>query len=358
MTLVPPTRDELGYDPGKVLFVGLGQSAVCWYRIALPAMFMGADWIGLNGTPGGRMHLVTGLAKGNTEMPDFSDYDVVIVQQPRGRGWLGIIRQLQERGIKVLFEIDDYVHGIRRMGKDHDYAEFFNKDALAELELNMKVCDAVVASTEYVGRRYRSFNKIVYVCENGLDTARYNLTRPPRPTVNIGWAGATGHKKGMLEWMNYVQAVMVELDEACFVSIGQNYADLLKPRFPRRSIAVPFTLVDTYPAAMTMFDIGLAPSGNNPFFHGKSDLRWLEAGALGVPLIADPVVYPKIEHGVTGFHAASAPEAGVLMKQLVEDEDLRKSVGEAAREYVLSERAFGIAVESWIDMIRDVLDVD
>ena len=42
--------------------------------------------------------------------------------------------------------------------------------------------------------------------------------------------------------------------------------------------------LDIYPAAMTLFDIALAPAGNSDFFHGKSDLRWLEAAPLGMPL--------------------------------------------------------------------------
>ena len=44
---------------------------------------------------------------------------------------------------------------------------------------------------------------------------------------------------------------------------------------------------------MSTFDVALAPSGNNNLFRGKSDLRWLEASALGIPVVGDPEVYPE-----------------------------------------------------------------
>ena len=66
--------------------------------------------------------------------------------------------------------------------------------------------------------------------------------------------------------------------------------------------------IEVYPASMTLFDIAIAPSAENNLFRGKSDLRWLEASALGIPLVAHPEVYPEIEDGVTGVHARTPGE--------------------------------------------------
>ena len=63
---------------------------------------------------------------------------------------------------------------------------------------------------------------------------------------------------------------------------------------------------------MSTFDVALAPSGNNNLFRGKSDLRWLEASALGIPVVGDPAVYPEIEDGITGS-AALPIEVTVMM---------------------------------------------
>jgi hypothetical protein len=95
--------------------------------------------------------------KGQTILPAFDEYQVVVIQQPRGRDWLRVIRNLQERGVKVIFEVDDYLHGIRKQ-QDHDFRRHFGREDLRELELNMRVCDGVICSTAYIARRYRKSN--------------------------------------------------------------------------------------------------------------------------------------------------------------------------------------------------------
>lgn len=339
--------------PARTLFVGLGSTAVMYYRCMLPALALGADWMGLSGTPPA-MVLKTGLVGGRTRMAAMEDYDVVIMQQPRGRKWLGIIRRLQARGIVVLVEVDDYLHGIRKL-KDHDYSRFFRKEDLAELELNMRAADGLIVSTDYIARRYRKFNARVWVCPNGIDAARYALTRPPRETVTIGWAGATGHTRAVGPWLDQIAKVMATNPHVLFASIGQNYADAMAPHFPpERFISVPFCMVEQYPAAMTLFDIAIGPGSDTAFFRGKSDLRWLEASALGVPLVGDPVLFPSMVDGQTGFAASDPRRAGELLAELVDDPTLRLKVGARARDVVRSSRDISIAAAAWRSVIEEV----
>src|SRR5689334_7900299 len=116
-----------------------------------------------------------------------------------------------------------------------------------------------------------------------------------------------------------------------------------------------FAPFETYPAAMTLFDVALAPAGKGSFFRGKSDLRWLEASALGIPIIADPDVYPEIEHGVTGFHASTPAEMRAILAELVADEPLRVRIGEAARAYVTEHRTAQVAAQRWAEVLEQVV---
>jgi hypothetical protein len=344
--------DPAGPDP-DVLFIGNSANAVGWYRCYLPAMFMGADWIGVRGHPPD-LRLVTGMVRGRAMvMPDLTAYRVIVVQQPASADWRRTIRKLRDRGITVLFEIDDYVHGIPKL-KRHDWREHFTKEYLRELERTMRVCDGLIVSTEYLARRYRRFNENVWVCENGLDTARYELTRPPRETVNIGWAGGTGHEHDVAkEWFIATGRVMADHEATCFVSVGLSFGRGFEEAFgQQRALSIPFAPLEVYPGAMTMFDIALAPAGKGLFFKGKSDLRWLEAGALGIPIIADPDVYPHVEHGVTGFHAHNAYEVEDLLRALVEDPKLRLEVGANAKEYVHTRRDMTVAVRAWVEALN------
>lgn len=326
-----------------------------WYRIALPAIHIGADWVGVAGKPPG-LSVVTGLVKGDTTLPRYEDYKVVVLQQPAGRDWLKLIHRLKELGIKVLYEVDDYLHGVPKQ-QTHDFSKSYTKQVLRDHEMCMRVCDGIITSTDYIARRYARWNRKVYILRNGLDVGRYNLTRPERKTVNFGWAGATGHVAALLPWLNMLLPVMRECEDTTFVAIGmpqlaQPFDEALGAN---RAIGIPFTQLESYPAAMCMMDVALAPSQHTAWYRGKSDLRWLEAGALGIPSIADPVLYPDIEHGETGFHAKDPAIAGDLCRVLLEDQDLRRKVGAAAREHVFRERSMEVMAPQWFEVASAVV---
>jgi Glycosyl transferases group 1 len=340
----------MSLEAHEILFVGTDKTSVLWYRVALPAMALGADWVGVRGRPPGPQ-VVTGEVRGESMIPRYENYRLIVFQQVHGREWLAQINSLRKRGIKVLYEIDDYLHGVAKQ-THHDYAKHFTKERLKGHELCMRACDGIICSTDYIARRYAKFNRNVYVCRNGLDVNRYSLTRPQRSTVTIGWAGATGHLAILLPWLNALLPVLSEHADTCFASIGDHtlagpIGELIGAE---RAIGIPFCPIECYPAAMTLFDIALAPAGRTAWYRGKSDLRWLEAGALGIPTIADPVVYPEVEHGITGFHAATPQEMAAILRELVVDGELRTRVGEAAREYVLNNRTSEIAATQWYEV--------
>lgn len=339
-----------------VCMVGVGTSAVCYYRVMMPAIQLGVDWCGVFGRPP-KLQVMTGSVHKTTKAPDLiGDYKVVVLQQPKGEAWEQTIEAMQAAGKKVIFEVDDYLHGVEdRGGEDTGTVHGFDKRALILYERCMRLCDAMIVSTDYLAAKYKKFNSNIYVCHNGIDPRRYKLTRPERETVNIGWAGASGHLKAMAPWINVVNAVMMQRENTCFVSVGQNYADALKPNVgEHRAIAIPFTALEQYPAAMSMFDIALAPGGGGTWYRGKSDLRWLEASALGVPIIARPSIYREIEDRVTGFHATGPHEMAPILMELLNDADLRRKVGAAAKEYVLNHRTVKQTAQEWADAFRAV----
>lgn len=343
-------------DPSEILFMGIGKSPVCWYRCALPALAIGADWVGIASQPPG-VQVVTGQVRGDSKLPNYDDYKVIIVQQVFGRAWLKQIHALKDRGIKVLYETDDYLHGVAKQA-GHNWASDFTQRRLAFHESAMRVCDGIITTTDYIARRYAKFNPNVYVCPNGVDVARYQLTRPHRATTNIGWAGGTGHAKAVLPWLGAMVGVMRAKEDTCFVSIGEpKFATAVSQSLiPQRSLGIPFIPIECYPAAMTNIDIALAPAEKTTWFRGKSDLRWLEASALGIPTIADPIVYPKIKHGVTGFHADTPEKMADILTTLIDDGALRDRVGQQAREYVYSERTSDITAPAWLEVCNAAVD--
>lgn len=337
-----------------VVFMAKGNGAVPWYRCVLPAMALGAGWAVMK-TSEPDFTVAASSCTAVTGLADLFDCEVVVLQQPVGAAWERAIHRLRRAGVTVLYEIDDSVHAVRKM-RDHEFAKSITKQTLRDYERCMRAADGLLVSTEWLGARLATFNPDVWVCRNGVDLKRYALTRPARDTVNVGWAGGTGHREAIRPWLAAVADVMRAEPATRFVTVGQGFARELAPEFgPVRTLAVPFAPLDTYPASMTLFDVALAPAGKGNFFRAKSDLRWLEASALGIPVIADPGVYPEIEHGVTGFHAESPDEVRELLATLVADPALRRSVGEAARAHVSEHRSIAATSADWSRALREAV---
>ena len=337
----------------KTLFVGWGASVVSYYRCFLPALALGADYTAGTGEPP-HLTLFTGFGERIPTVEDLFDYEVVVLQQPRGTGWLKLIRELQAAGVRVLYEIDDYIQSARKM-KSHELSEVYDAQFVGRMEMAMRVTDGVICSTPYLARRYRSFNSRTWACRNGIDLRRYAWPRPPREGVTLGWSGGVGHKASLARWEPAVRAVMRARPETRFVSLGHPFARELVEEFgPERAVALPPGKIEVYPASMSLFDIAIAPSAENNLFRGKSDLRWLEASAMRLPLVAHPDVYPEIEDGVTGVFARTPADAEAALLRLVDDAELRERIGAAAYEYVAAHRSATVTAEAWRTVLTEV----
>jgi glycosyltransferase involved in cell wall biosynthesis len=338
-------------DIPKTLFIGLGTGAVAYYRCFLPAVALGADYAVWAGeTP---IQIGGGLNARPPKLEDLFDYDVVVLQYGSGKHWLKLVRELQESGVTVLYEIDDYVHTARK-NKTHEMSSAFGTDRLRRMEMIMRVADGMICSNAFLARRYSSFNRRTWECRNGIDLKRYGWPKPARSGVTIGWAGGVGHLQSLARWEPALRNVLRARPDARFVSVGHAAAAAFVEEFPGRALSYPSAEIEVYPASMTLFDVSIAPSAENNQFRGKSDLRWLEASAIGIPLIAHPEVYPDIEDGVTGVHASTPEDVEAALLRLIDNAAERERIGAAAHEHVSQHRRIEVMAESWREVLNEV----
>ena len=334
-----------------VLFVGRGTGVVAWYRTGMPSLHIGSDWVAFDGPPPyGRM--VASLKRGGHTLPKFDDYKILVVQQPAGTSWLREIRRLQGKGIKIIYEVDDYLHGVHKI-KSHRSRVAFSKKSMDQFEMCMRVSDAMICSTEWLAKKYRAFNKNIYVCKNFIEGHRYApFQLPKRNTLNIGWAGGEGHREVVRAWLPAVEAILDDYEHVRFITMG---LDIGLDR-PKQCARVPFVPLENFPAALCTFDLAIAPAGRGGFFAAKSDLRFLETGALGIPLVADPFVYDDIIDDETGLLAEDVVSAEAALRVLIEDEEKCRELGRAARDHVLNYRSIEGGIEQWEQTFVNVWD--
>jgi len=346
----PSMGDEI--TEKDVLFVGKSKTAICWYRIALPAMYLGMDWVGAVGGIG-----QTGAQRSDKPFPQSAeDYRIIIWQQPNSPDEYKLIRHLRDKGIKVVLDVDDYLHGVRRM-KDHDFrhSPAFTPKAMAKWERTMALSDGLIVSTDFIAKKYSKFNENIWVCKNGLDLGRYDLTKPKHDKINIGWAGATGHTHAFKTMEQSLDQVLNEYDNTCVISVGQPFAAQWAHLPPgNRHMALPFQHIEHYPNVMSLFDIALAPARDSGWYRAKSALRYYEAAAMGIPTIGSPLVYSEIEDGVTGLLAHTREEWYDALTTLVEDDDLRIAMGKNAKKKAYAEFDMFSRRHQWVKAIESI----
>lgn len=328
--------------PDEVLFIGVEGTPQTWYRCALPARALGADWAGITND----FRICCGETRGGQQPPNLEDYKVVVAQYAAGETWNQRIAWMKSEGIKVVYEIDDYLHGIKDV-PEHVHHQYFKRGILRQLEQCMGQADALIVTTKFLAERYRKLCPgPTFVCQNGVDLPRFDVHRPPRDHLTVGWSGATGHVGPMLEWLNGGMGEVLRAREDVRFScvgaeeVGKAIAEVIGKD---RVDWTPFSAFETYPSSMIDADILLAPAGNGTWHRGKSDLRWLEASALGLPCICDSRAYPDAD-----LQAAFPKHAAKILEELLDDREYAASVGADAYEQISTTgRVFPRAADQW-----------
>lgn len=253
---------------------------------------------------------------------------------------------------RLVFEIDDNLWDIEHQSERAH--QFFNDPTIrANLDANIRAADAVTVTTEPLADLVRPLNPNVAVIPNYLPAWLLTHAKPRREgRIVIGWGGSSTHR---MDWQQCGQQIRRFLDRAPanveFHGMGADYA--AEFRLPRERVrATGWTeSVPDYWRAID-YDIMIAPLRPHPFNRSKSNLRVLEAAALGIPVVAsDYGPYAEfVEHGVTGFLVRAEHEWGRHLRALVEDEAMRTEMGAAARA-----RAAAWTIEQHADEWEKVL---
>jgi glycosyltransferase involved in cell wall biosynthesis len=87
------------------------------------------------------------------------------------------------------------------------------------------------------------------------------------------------------------------------------------------------------------FDIGIAPLETTEFTDSKSNIKWQEYSLMGIPTIASDTgpYQDSIKHASTGYLVKNTMDDWYkAFKLLIENESLRRKIGEKAKEEVIN----------------------
>jgi glycosyltransferase involved in cell wall biosynthesis len=202
--------------------------------------------------------------------------------------------------------------------------------SLRKVETICRVAHHVTVGNEFLARYAKDRASGVTVIPSTIDTDVYQVRPRARNRVPvIGWTGSVTTVPYLLALAHALRRLR-EKQEFELRVIGANIEieGLAVRCIPWRA--------ETEPDDLRPLDVGLMPLSDDEWSQGKCGLKALQYMALGIPPVVSPVGVNTtiVRDGVNGFYARAEEEWIDRMALLLEDEPLRRSLGQEARRTV------------------------
>ncbi|HRK37689.1 MAG TPA: glycosyltransferase [Burkholderiaceae bacterium] len=249
----------------------------------------------------------------------------------------------------VIHMLDDLFGNLPSKHYLHNYHK---REGGTRLRRSLELSDRLVVTTQPLKEYYEAFVAETRVIPNSLvESAWFDLPvskRERKGKLRVGWAGAQQHL-GDLEMIQKVVAHFS--DKVDWIFMG------MCPPSIRPYVAEiqPFVSINVYPQTLANLDldIAIAPLEDNHFNACKSNLRLLEYGAMGWPVVCSDV-YPfrtddppvkRVSNEVDDWIAA--------LDILLNSESLRQRMGQRLNRWVKSRYALSLHTDAWFKAIFD-----
>lgn len=233
--------------------------------------------------------LVDGMLSGGllhvTDLERYSP-DVILLQRQIGEERLEAMRRIKKfSGAFKVYELDDYLPNLPMKSV---HREHMPKDILKSLRRGLSYVDRFVVSTEPLAEAFAGLHGDIRVIENRLPAewwsdlqSKRRQGRKPR----VGWAGGISHTGDLDLITDVVKALANEVEWVFFGMCPPKIRPFVHEFHPGVDI-------DSYAQSLAglNLDLALAPVEQNLFNECKSNLRLLEYGACGFPVVCSDLI--------------------------------------------------------------------
>ncbi|MGH8093928.1 MAG: glycosyltransferase [Chthoniobacterales bacterium] len=260
-----------------------------------------------------------------------------------------LIERARSLGKTILFDIDDLVfepeltQWHRGVAKLSSGDQKLHQAGVERYLATLLACDVTMTATPLLAEFVAKRGKPSFVHRNALGkemsahAEKLYRSRKQGDRLVLGYgSGTPTHDVDFEEAVPALARILDRYPEVELWIAGP----LVLPRALARAQRFPLMDWRGWFELLSRMDVALAPlERDNIFCRAKSEIKFVESGALGVPLVAsriDPFVQ-TIREGENGFLAATAQEWEEALQQLIEQPELRRQIGEAARRTVLEQ---------------------
>lgn len=212
------------------------------------------------------------------------------------------------------------------------------------LRAALACCDRLTVTTEPLAEAYRHLIDDVRVVPLRLERARWGQLKSLRrqgQRPRVGWAGAQQHHADLEVLIPVIKATAHEID---WVFFGM-CLDELRPYVKEEHGFVGFDVYPRQLAALNL-DLAVAPLEHHAFNEAKTNLRLLEYGAMGWPVVCTDIT-PYQNAPVT--RVSNDPQAWMnAIRERAFDLDAAAAEGDRLRRWVHGEWMLEDHLDEWL----------
>lgn len=237
-----------------------------------------------------------------------------------------IARYREVSDARIVLEFDDFLPNVPTR---HEHRRLFSRNPIAKMRRVIEQADWLVVSTPVLAEEYSAYHRDIRIAQNGLLPDWWSGLQSQRRAgkkMRVGWAGGSSHAGDLAQ----IRALVKDMEnEVEWVFMG------MKPDGVRCEYheAVP---IAQYPQKLASLNLDLAvvPLEMNQFNRSKSNLRLLELGACGVPVICTDIDPYRGELPVLRVDNRYQDWAQAIRSMVSEPEALARA-GDELRESIL-----------------------
>lgn len=267
-----------------------------------------------------------------------------------------LIKKIKEQKKEIIFETDDLVFDAKYIQNTDLYKNkmtVFEKmqyaKGVGEEILKDPYVKIATTTTTYLAQILRSYEKKVFIVKNKISSHEFDIAEDileNRPKISDGFiklgyfSGTHSHNKDFATITEALDETLNKFPNVKLILAGPIDIDEKLKKYESRIIHMPLVPREKYYNNLRQADINLAPLvPGDHFCEAKSEIKFSGAGILAIPTVAvkNQTFSAAITDGVDGFLAATKEEWVEKISRLITDENLRKSMGEKAREKVLAD---------------------
>jgi glycosyltransferase involved in cell wall biosynthesis len=286
-----------------------------------------------------------------------------------------LVKKIKEQRKEIIFETDDLVFdaGFIQATDFYKQISYFEKKqyekGVAEEILKDPYVKVCTTTTSFLKKKLEEYNKKVFIvpnklsknnveiCEKIIDKCHSERSEESHKiiaddinsgsfantqddgVIKIGYfSGTISHNKDFAVITEALMGIMEKYPQTELFLVGPLDIESKLNKFKDRIKQLPYVPRKKHFENISQVDINLAPlEVGNPFCESKSELKFFEAGILGIPTVASATqtFREAISDGIDGFVANDASEWINKLQRLILEPELRQEMGQKAREKAL-----------------------